>query len=120
MLKDFRLYYVDEYSSTDIEMDVTKIIDWSRRWISLGYIVNGFMVSITSSDGVTYEIGLRTHPNDKIRNKEVFDNNKDLFDRIGVDGLIESQNDWWYWEKDFTENVEKEFMSFLEKCNISL
>jgi hypothetical protein len=117
-LKNFKLYYVDEDSELEIEVDETKVIDWSRTWLSLGFVNenDGFMISITSMNGTDYEIGLRILPTDLTTKKDVFERNSTLFEKIETiynkDRFLNNQ--WWYWEKDVNENVENEFLLFLD------
>lgn len=116
-LNNFKLYYVDEDSKLEIEVDETKVIDWSRKWLSFGCCTNkGYMIALTTSDGNVYEIGLRKLPKDA-STKELILNDIDLnlFKEEGYQVL--NQNLWWYVEKDFRENIEEEFYKFIGKLD---
>lgn len=113
-LKDFKLYYADNDSLTDIEVDETKVIDWSRSWISLGCVKDdGFMIAITSKNGTAYEIGLRRLPTDTATKEAIVKKIEEKFKNIDSYDIT-NQNVWWYLEKDFTEDIENEFLKFVD------
>ncbi len=120
-LKNFELYYVDEETKTEIKLNELKVVDWSRRWISLGYpcVNEGFMISITSLNGEVYEIGLRTLPSDSSAKKEVFEKNEEVFNKLGA-GKTTLPDSWWYWIKEVNNNVENEFQEFVRNCKLFL
>ncbi|MFA6377690.1 MAG: DUF262 domain-containing protein [Acholeplasmataceae bacterium] len=116
-LKEFKLFYVNEDTKLEIEADETKVLDWSRRWLSLGCVneKDGFMVSITSMDGNVFEIGLRTLPSDTYTRSDVFERS-DIFEKIGTEYRC-SPNQWWYWVKEVSDNVEEEFFKFFNSIS---
>lgn len=94
--EDVRLYFV----SANREFSLENELDWSREWISCGYIVNGYYICICLGPN-DFEIGLRKNPGDEQLQKELVI--KDEFQLESYTKYNPNNNDWWYLEKDITD-----------------
>lgn len=113
--KDVEFHFVSETKEFPLENQ----LDWSREWISCGYIVNGYYICICL-DANNFEIGLRKKPGDEQLKKELVIKDAIQLDKFQLESYTKynpNNNDWWYLEKDINKKdiSDKEILSEWKK-----
>ena len=99
--KDVEFHFVSETKEFPLENQ----LDWSREWISCGYIVNGYYICICLGPN-DFEIGLRKNPGDEQLKKEFVIKDEVQLDQSQLESYTKynpNNNDWWYLEKDINK-----------------